>query len=491
MVLQSTLEESTRTQHTRTLFSYRWMRHFFSTTAAHDQHIDLQRRAIWIGLALILQSLNEVKYSLYMPYIQPFGSLVPFSLFLGSFYAIWRALQPAHSQTQTAAMQREPARWQRIILILLVVLSIIGFLECGYGIVLTFLPAQFTNDGTSIDTNAAIVLVDGHDPYDNSSILQIVRRFAIPAAWTTPLRQGQLAGRLNYPSDAELQAILKKDLKTNTAPEFEGRVSYPPLSFLTLVPFVLLKDYNVQPFYILLYFILVAFAWRIAPREIRPWVLLLALANVPMWTSVVGSNLDILDILFLVLAWQQRDYRWRTALLLGLALATKQIAWYFIPFYLIMAWRHYGFKEMLYRLLIASGIALIFNIPFIIWNAHSWLAGIIAPVADPMFPMGVGLIDLSVTHLLPYFPGTVYDVLEIGTMLLMLLVYWRICRKYPEIAMLLAVLPLFFAWRSLPSYFYCTAFPVFILLVAKVKAPPIAVAPPVPISEVTSTVASL
>ncbi len=490
MVPQSALEESTHTQHTRTLYSYRWMRHFFSTTTANDQHIDLQRRAVWIGLALILQSLNEIKYSLYMPYIQPFGSLIPFSLFLGSFYAIWRALQPARDQTQSTTMHRQPARWQRIILILLVLLSVAGFLECGYGIVLTFLPAQFTNDGTSIDTNAAIAFVEGHDPYNNSSILQIVRRFTIPAVWTTPLRQGQLAGRLDYPSDAELQAILNKDLKTNTASEFEGKVSYPPLSFLTLVPFVLLKDYNVLPFYIFLYLVLVAFVWKIAPREIRPWVLLLALANVPMWTSVVGSNLDILDILLLVLAWQQRNYRWRTALLLGLALATKQIAWYFFPFYLIMAWRHYGFKEMLYRLLIASGVALVFNVPFIIWNAHSWLAGIMAPVADPMFPTGVGLIDLSVTHLLPYFSGTVYDVLEVGTLLLALLAYWRICYKYPEAALLLAVLPLFFAWRSLPSYFYCTAFPVFILLIAKVKAPPISVATPVNASELTSTVAS-
>src|SRR6266851_4207764 len=34
-------------------------------------------------------------------------------------------------------------------------------------------------------------------------------------------------------------------------------------------------------------------------------------------------------------------------------------------------------------------------------------------------------------------------------------------------AMLLAVLPLFFAWRSLPSYFYCAAFPLFILLATK------------------------
>ena len=33
--------------------------------------------------------------------------------------------------------------------------------------------------------------------------------------------------------------------------------------------------------------------------------------------------------------------------------------------------------------------------------------------------------------------------------------------------MLLAVLPLFFAWRSLPSYFACAAFPMFILMASR------------------------
>ena len=33
--------------------------------------------------------------------------------------------------------------------------------------------------------------------------------------------------------------------------------------------------------------------------------------------------------------------------------------------------------------------------------------------------------------------------------------------------MLLAVIPLLFAWRSLPSYFYCTIFPIFLLMAAR------------------------
>jgi hypothetical protein len=84
-----------------------------------------------------------------------------------------------------------------------------------------------------------------------------------------------------------------------------------------------------------------------------------------------------------------------------------------------------------------------------------------------MFPMGVGLVGLSVTHLLPFFPGWIYTFLEACAMLLSLFCYWRLCRYRPEVAMLLAVVPLFFAWRSLPSYFYCAAYPLFILMAAK------------------------
>ena len=81
--------------------------------------------------------------------------------------------------------------------------------------------------------------------------------------------------------------------------------------------------------------------------------------------------------------------------------------------------------------------------------------------------MGVGIVGLSVTHLIPYLPQQLYSVLEAIAMLGSLVWYWRICRKHPEAAMLLAVIPLFFAWRSLPSYFYCAAFPLFVLMAVK------------------------
>src|SRR5579859_3974472 len=450
---------------------YRWMRFFFAenTSAASQPIVALQQRAVWISIALLLQALNEIDHAVYFPFIAPFGSLIPLALLVGSFVAIWMAFRPASKQQQLRYRRGQVKRWQRLLLILTFGLTIFGGIEFGRTLVMVFLPPQFSNDGTSLDTNAAMLVLQGRNPYTDSNMLDMVRRFNIQPNWTTPLRLGQFANRLDYPTQSDSQTVLDTDLKGNYAPEFESKVSYPALSFLTLLPFAIFKDYNVLPLYLLSYLLLVWVAWKAAQPQLRPWVLLLSMANVSMWTSTVGGNLDIFCMLLIVLAWLLRDKRWLSLVFLGLAIATKQTSWFYIPFYAIMIWQFYGFKEMLYRLSGASVLALLINLPFIMWNPQAWFAGIMAPVADPMFPMGVGIVGLSVTHLIPFLSQNVYKALEAIAMVFSLAWYWRICRRYPEAAMLLAVLPLFFAWRSLPSYFYCAAFPLFILMVAKIK----------------------
>ena len=63
-------------------FDYRWMRYFFSEDTSVENYptLDLQRRAVWIAVALLLLGLNEVDHSWYMPYLGPFGSLIPLAL---------------------------------------------------------------------------------------------------------------------------------------------------------------------------------------------------------------------------------------------------------------------------------------------------------------------------------------------------------------------------------------------------------------------------
>ena len=450
---------------------YSWMRYFFidKDTPAALAINDLQQRAIWIALALILQALNEIDHNYYLPMLQQFTSVPPLLLLLGSFYAMWMAIRPAPPQQQIKTPASHPQLWQRIVLLLTLILTIPGAIQIGYTTFICFTPPVFTNDGTSLDTNAAILLLEGHNPYTDSNILQIVRRWHIQPNWTTPLRQGIFTNQLDYPTMDQFQSALDSALKTGDTSAFESKVSYPALSFLTLVPFVAINDYNVQPFYLLCYLLLVFLAWKWARRELRPWVILLAIANVPMLASTMGGNLDIFYTLLIALAWWLRDRRWASALFFGLALASKQIAWYFVPFYFIMNWRLYGFKEAVYRLMIAGMLGLLINLPFMLWNPQAWLAGILAPVVDPMFPMGVGIVNLSVTHLIPYLPERFYSVLQIVAFLVSITCYWRMSRVRPESAIFFAVLPLFFNWRSLSSYFYCVAYPMFVLMAARIQ----------------------
>jgi len=476
---EASLTQITRSEKEHAKNTWQWMRHFFTEDTSSDNRpiIELQRRATWVGVALILQALNEIPRKFFIPYVpflKSWSGIIPFVLVLGSLVAIWMALrtttfkQQVRRSRSSSLPNTRPRRWQRIILVCVVLTSIAGIVVLGRTVALSFfMPPEYSNDGTSLDTNAAILLVQGHNPYTDSNIINVVREFPIEAYWTTPLRVGQFANRLEYPSASDFRSVLATDLKAGFAPEFESKVSYPAFSFLTLVPFIWLNIYNVLAFYLLCYIVLVAIAWKIARPELRPWVLLLSLANVSMLISASSGNLDVFNILLVLLAWLLRERGWWSAIFLGLALSSKQLSWFFVPFYAIMIWRQYNFMEAVRRLTVAGVVASLINLPFILWNPHAWIAGVMAPIADPMFPMGVGLISLSTTPLLPIFQPLVYDVLELGAMFIALIWYWRICKERPEAAIVLAVIPLFFAWRSLSSYFNCAAFPLFMLMAAR------------------------
>jgi len=455
-----------------------WMRYFFAENASPDAAslIDVQRRACWIGVALILQALNEVAllvlvYFPVVPFLTAWAGLISFGLIGGSLIALWMAFRPAPLKLGEGDVigQKRPRRWQRVVVMLLLISSLAGAGEIVASTVPGFfMTPVYKNDGTSIDMNAAILLTEGRDPYVDSNILDVVRRFSILAIWTTPLHTGQFASSASYPTPDQLSRALALDLKTGNAPEFESKVSYPAFAFLSLVPFVWLKTNNALPLYLICYLLIAFIGWKKVRPEMRPWLILLSLANVSMLTSVLNGNADMLYILLILLAWLLRDRRWWSILCLGLALATKQPAWLFLPFYAILIWQHRGLKEAIGRLSMAGGIALAINLPFIVWNFHAWLAGVLAPVADPMYPSGVGVVALGLTPIFPLLPADAYTALEALAMLFCIAWYWRICKSRPEAAMLLAVLPLFFAWRSLPSYFYCAALPLFILQVVRV-----------------------
>src|SRR5579884_2125421 len=90
--------------------NYRWMSHFFTEDdSAQGLLISrLQRRAVWIALAFMLQALSTTDFNQIAPFLKSFSSLFPLLLMVASFFAIWMALRP--SNTQPEPSQNEPKR---------------------------------------------------------------------------------------------------------------------------------------------------------------------------------------------------------------------------------------------------------------------------------------------------------------------------------------------------------------------------------------------
>jgi uncharacterized membrane protein len=181
---------------------------------------------------------------------------------------------------------------------------------------------------------------------------------------------------------------------------------------------------------------------------------LLLIGDTPLLLdSAVGAT-DVLYAMILVMYWQVRERPIVAGLLLGLAAATRQQAWFFAPYLLYLGWRTDGWRDLAQRLLPAVGVFLACNLPFILLNAHDWLAGVMGPMADPLFAQGVGLIALSIAFLKQQIgPPALYLALEAIGMVLAFRLYMRRCLASPGLAMLLPILPIALAWRSLHTYF--------------------------------------
>jgi uncharacterized membrane protein len=192
--------------------------------------------------------------------------------------------------------------------------------------------------------------------------------------------------------------------------------------------------------------------WRTS-AGLRPFMLTAVLGAASLAAFTVSGSADLLYVLPLAAAWLWRERRW-SAIAYGIAAATKQLAWFFAPFYLIAVVTMHGWREGLRRAGIAAAIFVATNLPFILWHPRDWLEGITTPVSDPMFARGAGIIFLGTNGGLPLLPASAYLALEGLCALVCLVVAWRSRRTSPELGIVLALVPLFFAWRSLFSYFF-------------------------------------
>src|SRR5438876_7637861 len=259
-------------------------------------------------------------------------------------------------------------------------------------------------EASALNECAARLVLQGRDPYTDLDVFACYGSLGIGPDRTTPLRRGAFADVAIYPSDDQLDQVWDQRASgIGTNDEFVWRPSYPAVSFLALLPMVAL-GWDTNYLYVACLLVAMALVVGRSPRTLRPFFLTALLGAASLTAFTVGGSSDLLYALPLVVAWIWRDRRW-AAVPLGLAIATKQIAWFFVPYYAIAVAAERGWRAAARDLIIAAGIFVAANAPFIVHDPASWVLGLMTPLVEPMFPRGAGLIFLSTNGGAPLLPS--------------------------------------------------------------------------------------
>jgi hypothetical protein len=316
------------------------------------------------------------------------------------------------------------------------------------------------NDSTALCQQAAENLLDGENPYAGSNIILALEEFHGAYDRVTPLQAGTFTGVFPYPSQSQLKQVYDRAILNHSLPpvELESKMCYPAGSFVLPAPFIAMGITDIRVVYALFVLAGLGYAVWILPKKRRFAFIGVALISLELWNSVAGGETGSLVFPLLLVAWLMIDRNiWLSAFFMGLAVSTKQTAWFFLIFYAILILRVYGLKKIAAVIGIIAVIFLGMNLPFILMDAPLWLSSIMSPMIDRMFPVGSGIITLVTGSFIYIQEQAVFTAMEMSALGVGVVWYFVYCKRYPQTGPILSVIPLFFAWRSLWCYFFYVA----------------------------------
>lgn len=329
---------------------------------------------------------------------------------------------------------------------------------------------RYATDAAAATDCATQLWLHGQNPYHNVHMLTCIDSHGLGFYQTTPKREGTFHIFSTYPGPNSpgwwmnlqwktyyRELGREQHIKDYRSPEFESRFNYPGAAILFGAFAWILGARDLVVLYLGCAVAASIWIFRRSDPSVRWATGLLLLADTPLLLDELGGTTDILYGLILVIYWYFRERALTAGLLLGLAAATRQQVWFFLPFLLYLGWRVGGMPDLRRRGLAALGVFLACNLPFLLLGPGDWMAGVLGPMHDPMFAQGVGLISMSIVFdaakLMPLWPSAVYAILELLAWIGAFRLFTRRCMTAPGLAMLLPLLPLVFAWRSLHNYF--------------------------------------
>jgi hypothetical protein len=280
-------------------------------------------------------------------------------------------------------------------------------------------------DAVTVPHRAAELLLAGQNPYRTFDLTEAVAEFGLDPQLVTHYEDGSVLRSLNYPA----------------------------MNFLVVAPFVAAGLTDIRWIYVGEIVLMVLVLLRHVRIPWRPLVAAGAVGNTIIVRQNVLAGVDPSWALLIMLGWIFVESAWLSPIAVGLAVASRQPAWFIAPFYVIAIWKRSGRGEAIRRTAIIAAAALLPNLPFIVDAPQEFFDGISAPMLGALAPYGVGFVRLGIDGPLPLLPRGVYGALSAISFFGLAVVLWRQWRRIPIGAVVFPFVPLYLAWRSLQNYF--------------------------------------
>lgn len=292
----------------------------------------------------------------------------------------------------------------------------------------------YHSDAVAALHRAAELLVSGQDPYRVFDLNEALAHLRMDARLATNLEDGSVV----------------------------ATYSYPALSFLVVAPFVAVGLGDIRWVFLAEILVLGVVAVSRLRLAWRPMALATIVGNVIVLRQHILAGIDPLWALLTVASWLALARAWTSPVLLGLAVAARQTAWFVAPFYIAVVWQRWGRGEAVRRGAIAAAVAIAVNLPFFVGAPERFIEGVSAPILGPLEPDGVGIVRFGLSGIGPLLPRGVYGALTVAIFATLLVVLLRWRRALKSAPLVWPFLPLYFAWRSLQNYFVLATLFVFV-----------------------------
>ena len=280
-------------------------------------------------------------------------------------------------------------------------------------------------DSVVVVHRATQILLAGGNPYRDLDVTEAITHFGLDPALATHFVDGSPLHNYNYPA----------------------------LSFLIPAPFVALGVEDIRYLYLAEILILVLVLLRKARVPWRPLIAAAIVGNSVIARQNVLAGVDPFWAIATLFAFVFIRWRWWSPVLMGLAIAARQPAWFFAPFYVLAVWKRSGRRAAARSVGISAIVAILPNLPFFILAPGAWIDGITQPLLAALEPYGVGLVRFAMDGFIPLLPRGVYAALSLGCMAAFLVLLARRWRGFPTGVLVFPTVVLWFAWRSLQNYF--------------------------------------